>query len=699
MTGILRELGIYLRFGLFFSMAVEGDERVIATAQQIVRSLATTETMTKDMLRILSNFDNRFSSMTERLGNDAGSDIEERLAAAEEVVLRWDASSSEVARQSMIWEGPPDEAASYLQAVDEVQRLTESLEGLSLAENDNDDSNNNDINGSQLLDRAQNVLQIAMARLEDEFHNILVQQSEIFDPDRLYQMIHGPVSRVSFCSSHHEDLPDVASISSGEGEGDRDEDAQNLLVNTDSSGDLVIDLIRPEVIPDLKDIAERMVASKYERECCQVYSTVRREILDEGLQRLGIEKLSIEEIQKMDWESLEVKIKKWNQAIKIAVQVLLASEKRLCVQIFEQLGYIQDTCFVETAKGAIMQLLNFVEAIAISRRSPERLFRILDMYESLSDLLPAIKSIFSDESCASIRAEADGILTRLGEAAKGTFVEFENAIQRETSKTPIPGGAIHPLTRYVMNYIKFLFDYTDTLQQLIDEKKEAIPRQLSDEFTEFPEEDRHGDRSNTTPLARRLLSITSLLESNLEGKSKLYKDIALSHLFLMNNVRYIVQKVRGSELKTLLGDDWIRKHSGQVRQYATHYQRSAWKKVLSCLRDEGIYIGGSSSTKVSKDALKDRFKSFNAVFEEVYRNHTAWFVPDPQLREELRISIEEKLLPAYRSFMGRFRMHLEGVRHAEKYIKYSPEDLESYVLELFQGSPGSMHNSRRRISS
>ena len=37
--------------------------------------------------------------------------------------------------------------------------------------------------------------------------------------------------------------------------------------------------------------------------------------------------------------------------------------------------------------------------------------------------------------------------SRLGEAAKGTFVEFENAIQRENSKSAIPGGAIHPLNR------------------------------------------------------------------------------------------------------------------------------------------------------------------------------------------------------------------------------------------------------------
>uniref|UniRef100_A0A0D6QWN5 Exocyst subunit Exo70 family protein n=1 Tax=Araucaria cunninghamii TaxID=56994 RepID=A0A0D6QWN5_ARACU len=683
--------------------AVEGDERVIATAQHIVRSLGSTENMTKDMLRILSNFDNRFSSMSEHglgLPNDGHeeSEIEERLAFAEEMVLRWDMASSEAARQSMIWEGPPEEAASYLQAVDEVQRLTESLVSLSLTETEKKD-------GNGILDRAQNVLQIAMARLEEEFRNILVQQSEMFEPERIYERSHGhaPVSRVSFCSSsHEEDLVD------DEGEG---EDASVFSFGSEDrprhrhvegSEGLIIDLIRPEVIPDLKDIAERMVASKYEKECCQVYSSVRRDVLDEGLYRLGLEKLSIEEIQKMEWHKLEGKIKKWIQGVNIVVRVLLASEKDLCQQIFGELGSV-DTCFLESAKGVVMLILNFSEAVAISRRSPERLFRILDMYECLSDLVQDIYSIFSDEY---IRSEAFGILKRLGEAAKGTFVEFENAIkkEKETSKTSIPGGAIHPLTRYVMNYMRFLLEYTGTLKRLMEEEKGGdIQRQLSptDEFLNSSESeyDCEGSTSNMkSPFAHRLLSITSLLEANLDGKSKLYKDPALSHLFLMNNIHYIVQKVKGSELRTLLGDDWIRKHSGQVRQHATNYQRAAWNKVLSCLRDEGICITGSFSNRVSKEALKERFKSFNSTLEEVYRNQTAWFVPDLQLREELRISIAEKLLPAYRSFLGRFRSHLECGRHAERYIKYTPEELEDYLSDLFEGSSGSMQQRRRSNS-
>ncbi|CAK9219673.1 unnamed protein product [Sphagnum troendelagicum] len=48
-------------------MAADGEEQVLITAQQIVRSLGTTNTaMTDDMLQILSNFDHGFSTMNDK---------------------------------------------------------------------------------------------------------------------------------------------------------------------------------------------------------------------------------------------------------------------------------------------------------------------------------------------------------------------------------------------------------------------------------------------------------------------------------------------------------------------------------------------------------------------------------------------------------------------------------------------------------
>lgn len=623
-----------------------------------------------------------FGDNCDRFSGKFGTENED-FEAAEKMILKWD-MASESASQSMLFEGQSEEAEKYLKTVDEVQKLMDSS---SLSETS--------------VDKAQNLLQVAMARLEEEFRQILVVHSEPLDQE----LVSNPSSMASNMSmasyrsrTGSEGLLDRESNSSDEDdEGAEEEDV--AVSHPLTEGICEMDLIPQDAIPDLHSIAARMVSAGYSRECIQVYGTIRKSMVDESLHRLGVEKLSIGDVQRLDWEILEGKIKKWIKAAKVCIRILFSSEKKLCEQIFEGLSPVGETCFGELAKSATMQLFNFSEAIAISRRSPEKLFKILDLYEALSELLPDIEVVFSDEMCSSVKMQASEILTRLGEAGRGIFTEFENAIQRETSKTPIPGGTIHPLTRYVMNYINFISDYKETLMKLIVNKpsqnSKFMPEGLMDSIEEYARGCESGNRS---VLSLHLIWVTVILQHNLEGKSKLYKDISLSYLFMMNNVHYIVQKVKKSDLRELIGDDWLRKHSGKVRQYATKYQRATWIKVLSCLRDEGIHVGGSFGSGVSKSALKERFKNFNAAFEEVHRFQSTWIIPDPQLREELRISIAEKLLPAYRSFLGRFRNHLESERHSEMYIKYSPEDLENALVDLFEGSHVSMMHVRRRSS-
>jgi exocyst complex protein 7 len=80
-----------------------------------------------------------------------------------------------------------------------------------------------------------------------------------------------------------------------------------------------------------------------------------------------------------------------------------------------------------------------------------------------------------------------------------------------------------------------------------------------------------------------------------------------------------------------------------------NYQRASWNKVLDCLKDARLYSKGNVFGTMSKE-LKERFKKFNASFEEVYKTQTTWTLPDCELCEELQISITKKLLPAYHSF-------------------------------------------------
>ncbi|KAL5543922.1 hypothetical protein UlMin_007706 [Ulmus minor] len=638
-----------------------GEDRVLATAQQIVKSLNTPKEVREDMLLIFSSFDNRLSNISNLINGDDAKAEEDRFEVAEKVIFRWD-SNSEASRRSLPWEDSPEEAAEYLSAVDEVLNL---IDGLSIR------------SSNEFVDRAETSIQLAMSRLEDEFRHILIRNTVPLDAEGLY----GSIRRVSLSFASNDGEIDEEFESFGE----EDRDAGRFHERGASLGDDVcVDLIHPDAVVELKEITDRMIRSGYEKECAQVYSGVRRDALDECLVILGVEKLSIEEVQKIEWKSLDEKMKKWIQAVKIGVKVLLSGERRLCDQIFNGSEETKDVCFNETAKGCVMQLLNFGEAVAIGRRSPEKLFRILDMYDALANVLPDLEAMVTDEF---VVGEARGVLAALGDAARGTFLEFENAVQSETSKKPMLNGDVHPLARYVMNYVRLLVDYSDTLNSLLESEEEELHRLQKEEGDSYLE------LENMCPIAQRLLLLLSTLQSNLEEKSRLYEDGAMQYIFLMNNILYVVQKVKDSDLRKLLGDHWVRKRRGQIRQYATSYLRASWSKALSCLKDEGI---GGSSSNASKVALKERFKNFNACFEEIYRNQTAWMVRDLQLREELRISISEKVIPAYRSFMGRFGSQLESGRHAGKYIKYTPDDLETYVLDLFEGTPCVLHHLRRK---
>ncbi|KAE8694543.1 COMM domain-containing protein 9 [Hibiscus syriacus] len=566
------------------SLGPGGEDRVMATAQHIVNSLNTPKEVREGMLSIFSSFDNRLSNISGLISDSDSTGV--RFDAAEKVILGWNPDAS---CYSLRWEDSPDETAEFLSAIDEILK---SVVNMSVRSN------------NEIMDRAETSLQMAMSRLEDEFRLILIRNSVPLDAKRLY----GSIRKVSLSFAVNEveideDFESFAQVGS---------EIECFHERGASFGDdLCVDLINSDSVTELKEIADRMIRSGYEKECVQAYCNVRRDALNECLLVLGVEKLSIEEVQKIEWKSLDEKMKKWIQAVKLTVRVLVYGEKRLCDQIFDGSDSIKETCYNETAKGCIMQLLNFGEAVSIGKRSSEKLFRILDMYDVLADALLDFKMMVMDEFVCS---EVKGVLAELGEAAKGTFMEFENALKNEASKIPMHNGEIHPLTRYVMNYVTLLVDYNEMLNSLL-ENNEDVASGLEGEDIEL---------ETKTPFAKRLLSLTSSLETNLEEKSKLYEDGALHFIFLMNNILYIVQKVKDSELRKLLGDNWVRTRSGQIRQYATSYLRACWINALHCLKDEGI---GSSSNNAFKVTLKERFKSFNACFEETYRTQTGWKSP------------------------------------------------------------------------
>ncbi|KNA24221.1 hypothetical protein SOVF_017680 [Spinacia oleracea] len=449
-------------------------------------------------------------------------------------------------------------------------------------------------------------------------------------------------------------------------------------------------MIDEERIANMRTIGSLMIFAGYETECCQVYSVLRRNAFKEAMQREGFEKISIDEVQKMQWESLEGHIGNWIKIVKYVANVLLPGEKKLCDSVFsDEHSSIGEAMFSNLARSAVILFLNFAEAISLTKRSAERLFKVLDIYDTLSELITALDKICSKECANDLRSELSSVRRRLGEAAVCIFCDLENSIKNDVARNPVPGGAVHPLTRYTMNYLRYACDFKETLEQVFslhhttELNLEALEpkREHQDEDSQDYEDKNQGPKQ--TPFAAELITIMNLLDVNLEAKSKLYKDPSLRYIFLMNNGRYILQKIKESaEINDLVGNNFRRTRSSELRGYHKSYQRETWSRVLQCLNQEGLQV----NNKVQKPVLKERFKTFNQMFDEIHKTQSAWVVSDEQLQSELRVSISSVMIPAYRSFLARFGQHFTHGRQREKYIKYQPEDIETTIEELFDGN-------------
>ncbi|KAL2343639.1 hypothetical protein Fmac_004924 [Flemingia macrophylla] len=71
-----------------------------------------------------------------------------------------------------------------------------------------------------------------------------------------------------------------------------------------------VDLLPSDAFYDLHCIAERMVSSDYLRQCIQVYGSVRKSSVDASFHKLDMEKLSINDVQHLEWEQ---RLKAWNR--------------------------------------------------------------------------------------------------------------------------------------------------------------------------------------------------------------------------------------------------------------------------------------------------------------------------------------------------------------------------------------------------
>ncbi|GBG92348.1 hypothetical protein CBR_g55229 [Chara braunii] len=612
-------------------------EKLSAKAQLIRESLTRSQMLTNSMVGILGTFDARLSALETAMRptqvrthafRKAFENIEQALTAADSILVKFDVSRQV---ESVILANQVNDYENYFLAIDQLHEVVDFF-----------DKKRHFKSTEAALHHALGLLNKALLKLEEEFRNLLQTHSKPVDTNKLLEAM--PEQHTGGISENGMWTRDVAMPK------------ERYRAGADPSSKGGEALVSPSVLlpekitTDLHGMALRMLAGNRVASCTKMYREIRSTVLEQTLRKLGAEKLSKEDVHRLQWEDLESKRASWTQYMKIAVKVLFSGERLLCDQVFNKLNPFREDVFRDVTEPSMSMLLSFGEAICKSKKTPEKLFLLLDIYETLRDLMPEIDNIFSGAASSAMRDSCKTLTKRLMDVARETYAEFESVVERDNKPVTNMDGDVHEFTAWVVNYVKFLFKYQGTLKEI---------------YGEAPEK-------TSTYLTESTKKIMQMLQDNLDAKAKPFKDAALRHIFLMNNVHYIVRSVRKSEAKDLLGDDWVSRHRRIVQQHASSYQRAAWGNVYGFyLSGKGLSSGSEGSdgnisrsslkermtrgdTGAHRKLLKDRFKNFNAALEQLHTTQSQWIIPDDELRDAVRLSVAEVLLPAYRSFLTRY---------------------------------------------
>ncbi|KAI3513011.1 hypothetical protein L1887_20335 [Cichorium endivia] len=430
----------------------------------------------------------------------------------------------------------------------------------------------------------------------------------------------------------------------------------------------------------LRRISETLTANDCLDICIDIFVKVRYKRAAKALMRLNPDYLRTykpEEIDEMEWESLETSITLWIQHFELAVRTVFISEKNLCHQVLGNImeGAIWQECFVKIADKIMAVFFRFGEGVARSNKEPQKLFKLLDMFDSLENLKTEFSDVFEGEAGVDICSRFRELEKLLVHSSSKVYWEFGLQIEDNQDGLPPPqDGSVPKLVRYAINYLKYLttVNYSQPMARVL--------------MTEQIWKGGIGNGTDENLLKDAISNVMEALQRNIESKRLCYKDKVVYHVFTMNTYWYIYMRTRNTELGKLLGENYMRKNYKVVAEEAAYlYEKQAWGGLVRLLDKEDIGDEGTGSV------VNDKIEAFLKGFEEVAQRHTSRYsIPEADLREQIKEATVKLIVPVYSDFLDAF----SSVINVKSYS--SPESIEGLLSQIFSGSGRSSSMGARR---
>ncbi|KAA8650718.1 EXO70 family protein [Aspergillus tanneri] len=283
------------------------------------------------------------------------------------------------------------------------------------------------------------------------------------------------------------------------------------------------------------------------------------------------------------------------------------------------------------------------------------------------------------------------------ETAKSSLTELLEETKRRAGNIAVlpPDGGSVPLVNEVMNALTTLTSYSGPLASILTSLGDGNWRSTSN--TSVTPLDVSPD--SLTLLTHFILDMVEALMIALESRGRAFhRSKAVQGVFLSNVFCNVDRSIRGnSDLAKYLGSPDSITRIDTFRKRAISTYLDSWKETSHYLLDVQYTsrgAGGSArptsggavdSTSIvkslsskDKDAIKEKFKAFNASFDEMLARHKGLYM-EREVRGVLAREIQAVLEPLYARFWDRYHEIDKG---RGKYVKYDKGSLSAQLAAL-----------------
>ncbi|OJJ47094.1 hypothetical protein ASPZODRAFT_64945 [Penicilliopsis zonata CBS 506.65] len=460
--------------------------------------------------------------------------------------------------------------------------------------------------------------------------------------------------------------------------------------------DLPFPTIPEDVVSELSSICSAIGSSvtdengQGDNPALKIYSEIRGPYITSGLQNLAIASMNTVKRKPGDGP-----YKQGTNGIGIysnALEGFISAEHSIIVKVFkgDQQGLtLQATCRAALAEYSktLRELNQYIKANLMT--DCFLAFEIIEIVTSMSYRIDSktgeLKSLFIEA------------LRPVRETAKSSLAELLEETKRKAAGITVlpPDGGSVPLVSEVMSSISTLTGYSGPLASILTSVGDGNWRSTSNAAGSAPLD---VSPDSSTILSHFILDMIEALMSALESRGRAFHRTKAAFGAFLSNIFFIVDRsIRSNpELARYLGTGDSISRIDAFRKRATSTYLEAWRETSQYLLDVQYTsrVGGSArpssggavdSTSIvkslssrDKDAIKDKFKSFNTNFDSLVTQHKALYM-EREVRGALAREVQAIIEPLYARFWDRYHEIDKG---RGKYVKYDKGALSAQLAAL-----------------